>query len=215
MKKELFVPLLIAIFVSAIAISLCLASAVYAQSPIGSNVENRLQDMREKRQQAIYNREQKMDELRQRQEEKRGGVEERLATREAQIKERTVSRIKHVFANILNRFNAALARLDKIAQRIATRIDKLKAKGVDTSAAEAALLRAEQKGSAAALAIANAKTQIAAIDTSLPVKDAVHSAINSVRDAKKALKDYHKALVEAIRQLKAANALREGTESAN
>src|SRR3989344_7246808 len=98
MKKELFVPLLIAIFVSAIAISLCLASAVYAQSPIGSNVENRLQDMREKRQQAIYNREQKMDELRQRQEEKRGGVEERLATREAQIKERTVSRIKHVFA---------------------------------------------------------------------------------------------------------------------
>lgn len=216
MKKELFLPFLLAIFVSASVVSLCSASLIYAQGTTTNSVENRLQEMREKRAQVIQNREQKMDELRQRQEERRDQVIERLATREAQIRERTVSRIKHVFANILNRFNAALGRLDKIAQRIASRIDKLKAKGVNTAGAEAALASAEQKGSAAALAISNAKSQIEAVDaSSSSVRDAVHSAVNATRDAKQALKDYHKALVEALRQLKAANALREGTESAN
>lgn len=215
MKRELFVPFLLAIFVSASVVSLCSASLIYAQGTTTNSVENRLQEMREKRQQILQNREQKMDELRQRQEEKRDQLKERLATREAQIRERTVNRIKQVFVNILKRFNAALGRLDKIAQRIASRIDKLKAKGVNTAGAEAALVSAEQKGSAAALAISNAKSQIDAVDASSSVRDAVHSAVNATRDAKQALKDYHKALVEAIRQLKAANALREGSESAN
>ena len=108
-----------------------------------------------------------------------------------------------------------MARLDKIAQRIATRIDKLKARGVDTSSAESALLAAETKGLAAAAAIENAQAQIDAIDpTSASVRDAVHSARDAIGSAKKAVGEYHKALVSAIRNLKAAHDLREGTESA-
>ena len=213
MKKEILAPLLFAILFSASIVSLCTAGLVFAEGP-GSSVE-RLDGLRERRMQVIQNHEQKMENLLKKQEQRIVNKQEKAATRESQLKERTVGRFKQVFGNILKRFNAALSRLDKIAQRIATRIDKLKAKGVNTAGAEAALAAAESKGSAAALAIEQAKSQIGAIDSSSSVKDAVHTAINAVRDAKLALKDYHKALVEAIRQLKAANALREGTESAH
>src|SRR3989344_6726699 len=48
-----------------------------------------------------------------------------IASGAARLREKTVEGIKIAFGNILDRFDAALVRLDKIANRIATRIDKL------------------------------------------------------------------------------------------
>ena len=165
----------------------------------------RLEELREKR-------DEKIGELR----EKRAELKERIATRQAELRLRVIERIKKVFSKILARLEAALARLDKIEQRIATRIDKLKDKGVDTIAAEQQLEEAESMGAAAAQAIDDAQAAIDAIDPeSSTVRDGVHAARDAQRGAKQALKNYHKALVEAIRELKAARELREATEDAD
>lgn len=210
MRKEIFLPLLLAIFVSLAIYSSCRAGVILAQN--AGDVEDRLHETREKRQEIIDRQKIKRENLKERKQD----VREKIATRQAEVKQRVVEKIKNVFSKILRRLNAALARLDKIAQRIAARIDKLNARGVDTSAAQSALLAAETKGSAAAVAIENAQAQIDAIDpSSASVRDAVHSARNAVASAKGALKEYHKALVEAIKKLKSAADLREGTESAD
>lgn len=172
---------------------------------------DRLSEMREKRMEIQEKYQQRKEEFRQRRE----NLRERVATRQAVSRQKVIERIKIVFGNILDRLDKALARLDKIAERIATRIDKLKEKGVDTSAAEAKLADAEVMGAAAAGAISDAKLKVEQIDSSsLAVKDAVHAASEAVKGAKAALFDYHKALVAALRELKASRDLREGTESA-
>lgn len=183
-----------------------LVSSAYAQTELegSSSVQEHLMIMREKRL-----------EIKEKFQEKRENIREKIATRQAQNRQRVVERIKTVFGKILNRLDAALVRLDKIADRIATRADKLKARGVDTSAAESKLAEAEKAGAVASDAISNAKLAVEAIDaSSLGVKDAVHAGAQAVRDTKKALFNYHKALVVAVRELKAAADLREGTDSA-
>lgn len=173
------------------------------------NFRDRLSDLRELRQE-------KLDQIRARYEERREEIKEKVATRQAEARQRVVERIKKVFAKILKRFEAALTRLDRLAERIATRIDKLKDKGVDTTVAENKLAEAEAFGSAAAQAIVDSQAAIDAIDSSsTTVRDAVGAARDTVRGAKRALKNYHKALVEAIRELKAARDLREATEDAD
>src|SRR3989344_3764098 len=83
-----------------------------------TSVSDKLKQMRQIRQEKIENLREKKKEIR-----------ENIATKQAEIKERVVGRIKEIFSMMLKRHNAALERLDKIAERIASRIDKLKARG--------------------------------------------------------------------------------------
>ncbi len=174
---------------------------VYAQNSLqNSGFKTTLQEVKERRQ-----------ELRQ---DIRENVEiNKAGSAAAGLKAKAVEAIKTAFERILSRFDAALVRLDKISNRMATRIDKLTAKGVDTSAAKAALLSAENSGAAAKAAIDKAKADVAAIDPSSSVKDAVHAALASVKAAKDSLKSYQKALVLVVRDLKSASGLKEGSES--
>lgn len=131
-------------------------------------------------------------------------IRERQASKQAELKEKAIDRIKSIFTKILMRLNAALVRLDRVADRIASRIDKLQARGVDTSLAEAALLGAEPLGAAAQVAIDNAALEIEGIDSAnTSVRDAANAARVVVRNAKDALKAYHKGLVAAIIELRA------------
>ena len=213
MRREIILPFFLAFLASLTIYSLCSAGLVFAQT--GETVQDRLENVRENRLEILGRQKQKRENIRENVQETRQDIREKVATKQAELRAKVVERIKNVFSKILRRLNAALVRLDKIAQRVATRIDKLKARGVDTSAAEAALLNAEGKGSAAAVSIENAQVQIEVIDpTSSTVRDAVHAARAAVGGAKDALKAYHKALVLAIRELKSAHDLREGTERA-
>lgn len=203
MKRALF------IYILSFSLFLSLPTLIFAQSPLPGSFRERLEELRRQRQELI---EQRREELLKRRQEIREGS----ATRQAQLQQKVVERIKIVFSMILRRYQAALVRLDKIANRIASRIDKLKAKGVNTAAAEAKLAEAERLGAAAGVSIEDAKAKIEAIDaSSLAVRDAVKLSREAVRSAKKALFEYHKALAAAIRELKAAKALREGTTSAD
>jgi len=203
----------ILILFSSLVLVLASTSVIFAQTPNTNfnRFEDRLRELREDRQRKLESLQEKQQELK----GKRQDLKEKIATKQAELRQKVIARIKSVFTRILKRYNAALARLDKIADRIATRIDKLNARGVDTSAAQARLTEAEGLGTAAAQAIVDAQAQVSAIDeNSATVKDAVHTATTAIKSAKRALFDYHKGLVAAIRELKAAAALKEGTRSA-
>ncbi len=203
MKKS---ALLILLVVSIFAFSL---TPVFAQSTFGEEnggVRARLEVLREKREEFRQLKQNVKSQV---------GLNGKVASEAAGIRQKTVSGIKAVFENILSRFDTALLRLDNIANRIASRLDKLSAGGVNTSAAQAALLNAENLGASAKKSIDKAKSDVAAIDaSSATVRDAVHTAVASVRDAKVALQSYHKSLVTALRNLKSLNNSKEGSSGA-
>jgi len=208
----------IVIFATCAILLLTLTTGVFANDLSNlqaGRVGDRLEELREQREESREINQQKLEEIKQRILQKRNEIAQKVATRQAENRERVVTRIKEVFGNILDRFNAALERLDKIAQRIASRIDKLNEKGVDTGKAEQELTEAETLGLEAENAIASASAQIEAIDTSnSSVKEAVSKSRTALKSAKVALFAYHKGLVEAIRELKASGQLRNATESA-
>ncbi|MCR4324290.1 MAG: hypothetical protein NUV69_01235 [Candidatus Curtissbacteria bacterium] len=205
MKKVFLLPL----FVILLAVFSFDAFAISNDQSVGKMGE-RLEELRLKRQ-----------EIRDRNLEKRQMLQENLQeNREAkkeQFKGEAATRIRNAFAVILRRYNAALLRLDKISERLASRIDKLKAKGVDTSKAEADLAAAEAAGAEAQAAIDAAQTAVDSIDTSSgDVRSVVSAAKDAVKNAKESLKKYHKALVLVTRDLKASADLRsEEGEHAN
>lgn len=82
------------------------------------------------------------------------------------LERRAQERIINLAANISNKFDAIIARLANIANRLNNRITKMKAEGYDTAAAEAALERAES-------AISDARLEMSTIDRA--VIDAVGS----------------------------------------
>lgn len=192
-----------------------------AVSPVVAHLEeddqsdetmHNLEQLRQKRQEERLGLQEKREEIQQRRQEVKDKVQERLD----EVKQNIAIRIKSIFGVFVRRLNAAQARLDKIAERIASRIDKLKAKGVDTTVMEQALANAEVKGAQSAQAIQEATATIEAIDTaSMGARDSMKEAKEAVHGAKAALKEYHRALVATIRLLKASSALRESTQEAD
>lgn len=135
---------------------------------------------------------------------------EQEASKQAEVKAKVQENLTKRLSNTKRHLNLYLERLDKIAAKIASRIVKFKAKGVDTTKAEAKLAEAKILGSSAKIAIDKAVLDIG----SATDKASVDNAINSVKAAKTALFNYHKGLVFALRELKSAANLREGSGSA-
>jgi len=194
MFKKLFTLLIVVGFTLSLLLSLTVAVSADDQSTRGGRFAEKREQIAQKRQELV-----------QRAQEKREEIQSRIATRQANIKERVINNIKRIFGQILDRMMAALNRLDKIVARIESRIAKLKTRGVNTTAAEAALAACADEKTAAAGAINDAKSKVAALDpASVTVRDAVQQANGSVRLAKRAVQDYHKCLVNVIRTLRAS-----------
>lgn len=79
-----------------------------------------------------------------------GASEERVVERRGRFAPQTKIRIKNLLENIIRRGNATVVRFDQISARIETRIQKIKVRGGDASAAEAALAEANTARTAAA-----------------------------------------------------------------
>lgn len=143
--------------------------------------------------------------------ERREEMQEKMAERRSEILKRIAERmIKHL--------ELAIERMEKIAERVDSRIAKLKERGVNTAASEALLTTAREKITAAKTAVANAKAEMAnalavadvdadgdgkmdKVDPGKKVRDFLATARNAVKDA-------HRALVEAIKSLKSSAELR-------
>ena len=146
--------------------------------------------------------------------EQRQDVKDRNATRQAEAKQKVIERIKKVFEKILNRFQAALNRLNKISDKIQSRIDKLEERGVDVANAQSMLDSCASKRDLAEAAIADSKSKVNSIDpNSSGVKQAIQTAVSAIHSAKKAVRDYHKCLVDVTRTLRASS--KEASSEAN
>lgn len=146
--------------------------------------------------------------------EKKDELREKIATKTAQLRKEQVEKLKQVFARILDRFGAALTRLDRIVGKLERRMDKLSQRGVDTQKAKSALEGCQSKKAIAEAAIADSRTKVEAIDAnSATVRETVHTSVEALRNAKKAIRDYHKCLVDVVKILKVTKP-KEGTTSA-
>lgn len=192
MAKKFFLLPILAIFTLTIFFGTLSNKLVRAET--GTNIRGDLQDRPNIRQQDLR---------------------DNSATRQAELRQRAVGRIKGVFDKILSRFQAALERLDKIAAKLQSRINKLKEKGIDVSNAESILETCSTKKGLAEAAVADSKTRVAAIDaSSQTVRQSVKTAVDAIHSAKKAIRDYHKCLADVTRNLKASQKSREATHEA-
>lgn len=141
-------------------------------------------------------------------EEKREEIKERLATKASEFREKRKELVKRILTKALERLSHAVSRLDKIAGKIQSRIDKLSEKGVDLSAAQSTLDGCKTNAGDALNAISEAKTKVEAITDDGNRDGTGRAAYDAVKAAKQAVWDYHKCLVEVLRQVKAAAGLR-------
>ena len=136
-------------------------------------------------------------------EQKQEEFRTKIATREAAFKQKFAKRVKEILTSHVKHQQKVLARLDAIAVKIQTRIDKLNSQGVDTTAASAKLSEAKTMGVVASAAVDTAKTKVDAIDTSsTDVRSQAQEARDAVKAARKTLFDYHKGLVAVLVEIK-------------
>lgn len=140
-------------------------------------------------------------------------IKDKEASRRAEFNQKAREAVMRGLNNIRIHLYAYLDRLDKIAGKIETRIAKLKAMGVDTSIAERKLVESRLLREAAKTAVDKAAADIGGASSIADIKSSLQIMNGSIRLAKNALFAYHKGLVGAIRELKAARDLREATGS--
>lgn len=114
----------------------------------------------------------------------------------------------HFSTTMIGRMNAAINRLKKIADRLDSRIAKEKARGVDTTKAEAniAIARvkiadAETAVTLAANIVSSAKASVDLSSTTTKPSDVSKPVREALAKAREAVFAAHKALVEAIASL--------------
>jgi hypothetical protein len=137
--------------------------------------------------------------------QKRAQVQEQVAQRQVALQARAQERVTNLAANMSNRMEAVLERLQNITNRLESRIIKLNEQGVDTTASAAALVSAQ-------LSLDGARAEISDIDASVyaavSAADAraewttLKAKFSTVRDL---LKTAHSELQQSISLLKEAS----------
>jgi len=136
--------------------------------------------------------------------EKRDALSERRDEQRGKLREAAARRIESFFARMYKRFEAAVERLDQLAIRIGSRIEKLKERGIDTSKSESLLATGKTRIQEAKDILLDVKGTDTAITESDTPKDVFMNVRDELKRAKEALKEAHAALVQSIRALKAS-----------
>lgn len=138
-------------------------------------------------------------------EEKRAEINaKRDEQRKIQLEKRD-QRILAYVERIIVRLNAALDRMEKLADRLESRFEKLAAdKKVDLTAPKALLEKARASIADGRAVIVNAKEQATTALSGENAKEAFRTVKDTLSIAEKAVKDAHRALVDAISATKAA-----------
>lgn len=127
----------------------------------------------------------------------------------AEMKERRSEILKRNAMRMVAHMNAAIGRLSKLADRVDSRIIKMKEHGADTTKAEANIALTRTKIAEASAAVKLAEDSIAGAALSADVtasstspSDPGKMVREALNKAKEAVFAAHKALVEAIKSLK-------------
>lgn len=142
--------------------------------------------------------------------------EERRAEARERMEEKRSEILKHLSEQMFKRMEAAIERYTKLSDRVDSRIQKLKEKGVDTTKSESLVATTRTKIAEAKAAVETARQEVEgaatlADDSASSTKpiDAGKRVRENLEEARVAITAAHKALVSAIESLKASSALRE------
>lgn len=122
---------------------------------------------------------------------------------DAALTERTQTRIRNLAANVSNRMDAAIARLEQISQRTASRIDILSDRGIDTTQARELLADAQSDLAVARSTIAPIDENVATFVGSRQPITEWHRIRQQFTDTRSSIVGAHETLqtvVETLRQ---------------
>jgi hypothetical protein len=127
-------------------------------------------------------------------ESKLGEIRERMGEHRGEV-------FKHAGEMILKRMHAAIERFTKLADRIDSRISKLRSSGLDTSAAEASLMTARSKIALATKSVADAEAAVKLTAANLSNGTSTSPSEEEKKPAKDALEKARQAILVATKSL--------------
>ncbi|PIP73387.1 MAG: hypothetical protein COW88_02090 [Candidatus Lloydbacteria bacterium CG22_combo_CG10-13_8_21_14_all_47_15] len=145
------------------------------------------------------------DSARERTLDRKAEIETLRAEQKTRLAEERAKRITAYLERVFRRLDAALTRLEKLADRIQSRLTKLSERNIDISIAETLLATARKAIAEGRSALESVRAQGEALTTSdSPARDYAEMKILT-RTAIDAVKKAHRALVEAIKSVKASD----------
>lgn len=137
-------------------------------------------------------------------EERRAEMEERRSQIQVTLSERVQARIENFANGLFRALDAGVLRLENIAERIDSRIEKLEDDGMDMSTQAELLLDAEVEIEEAEAEIAEARVELEVMLSSDTPREALEDVRVALSEAKQALREAKQALVETVQSIKRA-----------
>ena len=152
-------------------------------------------------------------EMRKERQDFRADAKERIATFKEKAQERReelkkkigearANAVEKIFVRTLDRFADAIERLEKLADRIESRLNKLSSDGTDTSALQVLLEKARGSLGEARATLEIAQKKYDEMINSTEPKSSFEAVKLAIRDTKEKIKSAHKALVDVIVAIK-------------
>ncbi len=198
MKKSLVISGILAIsllpLVSLADVSASTSAEVNVQVKTRAELEARKREEQDKR-------EENKDTIKATIDAKKEAVKTAVEERRQNVEKQVIDRLKKFVANLVNRFEAAVERLNTLSTRIESRIAKLEAAGIDVTESKTLLVAAKLKIQVASSSIAQIQTKADAVITG--DTRALYPELKSTVEQEKALiKEAQAALVEVVKSLK-------------
>lgn len=131
---------------------------------------------------------------------------ERIATKAAEVRARLTERkretVRNYFGIMYGRFQAAILRLERIADRIEARLDLLEEQGLEVIGEREKLAAAREQIEIAKGLIADLNDEVEEILASETPKDGFEEVKETMLEVRDILKDIHRLLVEIITSIK-------------
>lgn len=212
--KKIILPIFCALFALTLSVGVVLASEDDDRDSAGSgsaNISNASSKLEAVKAKFEKEREKKIGEL----ESKKENIRNKLEQKKKDLKDKRFQGFLVRIEKILAERRDALNRLDLIAGKIQTRIDKLKAAGTDVSATQAALNACSTTKAAASKAISDSEASVSSIDLNAAnAKDLAKAQVAAIQQGNSALKSYHSCLKNAAKSLPGTNDDKGATGSA-
>jgi len=174
------------------------------EAPTQSN--SRALEAREQLEERAQNREERREQLQTQVEERRAQVVSEVAERRATLEARAQERLLNLAANMSNRMEAVIRRMNNVVARLESRIEKIAATGVDTSAATANVETAKGHLNSAATTLATIDSDVTDFITSNDPHTAWQRVRSIFESARTDLRQAHQALRAAVVSLGQARA---------
>ncbi|MBU3925574.1 hypothetical protein KJ763_00180 [Patescibacteria group bacterium] len=150
---------------------------------------------------------QQKEKIKQRIEEQKENMAQKFTAQKEKLQQRLEEtkriRVRAYWGRIMGRMGIAVIRLERIADRIDSRLDKLQENGADISEPQVLLETAKTKIADAKLAVENVKTKIEEIlNSDADAKDIFQQIKDELSAVKQTIKDAHSALVDVIEAIK-------------